>query len=163
MKSIPLLLCILFFTFSCKKDTKIVSTKPSERFLILTQNKWSMTHEYNDSTNYAKNNLNLWPLSTTEDFMSIYDTCDWDSKNIFLTNGSWKLIKSISCDASVSDDVGHWQLINNDNDFVIVGQDTMHIVTLTNNDFKMWYKSYTYVGTTLVLTEYRMWVFKSVS
>ena len=162
--SLPyIFISFLIFLLSCKKDTQISVNSLSYRYITLTKHKWSMTHEYNDSTSYAKNNLNLWPLSTTEDFMSIYDTCDWDSKNIFLTDGNWQLIKSTSCDPSVSSDVGKWKLINKDNDFVIVNQDTMHILELTDNDFKMWYKRYTSVGGAIILTEYTMWTFKSIN
>ena len=161
IKSLLLILPFgLFFSF-CKKDTKIVYQQPSERYMNLVTHRWSMTHEYVDSTSYAKSNLNLWPLSTTDDFMSIYDTCDWDSKSVFLTDGKCQLIKSASCDSSVSSDVGNWKFINNENDFVFIGQDTMHIIELTPNDFKMWYKINTYVSGQLVLTEYCMWTFKS--
>lgn len=157
-----LFLCIVLF-FSCKKDPQILPNKPSQRFLNLTQHKWLMTHEYIDSTAYAKNNLNLWPLSTTDDFMSVYDTCDLTSKLVLLPNGVMQSYKGLSCDPLEPNEsnIGNWKLINNDNDFVIVDQDTMHIVELTNNDFKMWYKVNTYVASQLVLTEYCMWTFKS--
>jgi len=157
------ILLVMLLVLSCKKDPKINPQSYSERYTNLISHKWAMTHEYVDSTSYAKNNLNLWPLNTTEDFMSIYDTCDWDSKSAFLPDGKWELIKSPACDSSVSSNVGNWKLINNDDDFVIVGQDTMHIVELTNNDLKMWYERYTYVNGALALTEYCMWTFKSVN
>jgi hypothetical protein len=156
-----LLALFLLLFFSCKKEVYDPTLNSSQRSINLTKHKWSMTHEYVDSTSYAKNNLNLWPLNTTDDFMSIYDTCGWDSKSVFLTNGKCQLLKSAACDSSVSSDVGYWKLINNENDFVFVGQDTMHIIELTPNDFKMWYKINTYVSGQLVLTEYCMWTFKS--
>lgn len=162
MKKAAIIILITLFC-ACKKDNPVYTNKLSERFINLTTNKWAMIHEYNDSTNYAKNNLSLWPLSTTEDYLSTWDTCTWDSKIIFLKTGECKLEKSSSCDPSISSDVGNWKLINHDNDFVIAGQDTMHIVELTNNYLKMWYESYTYVGGQVVLIEYRMWVYNSVN
>lgn len=160
MKSFLFLLVIVFF--GCKKEKlplEAMPIAPSERYVFLTHNKWKWTHEYIDSTTYAKNHLEEWPLNTTEDFMNIYDTCSWDSESIFLTNGKWQVIKSQACDSSISPDAGNWRLINNDNDFVIVGQDTFHIVELNKSNFKMYYKRYTWVQGILVLTEYCMWTF----
>lgn len=120
-----------------------------------------MTHEYVDSTAYAKSHLNEWPFSTTDDSMDRYDTCSWDSENIFLTDGSWKLKKSITCRASVSENVGHWKLTNNDNDFEILGQGTMHIIELSSTKFKMYYTSDVYIHQQLIRTDYVMWTFKA--
>lgn len=152
---------ILFFLSACKKEKKDETILPqtSERFRILTSHRWAMTHEYVDSTSYAKANLHLWPLSTTDDFMDMYDTCSWQSESILLPDGTWKLKKSPSCSPSVSEDVGRWKLANNDNDFVIGSQDTMHIVELNDHNFKMYYKQYTWVQGQLVLIEYCMWTF----
>lgn len=151
------------FLFSCKKEKSpdIVIPELTERIKILTQHSWSMTHQYIDSTSYAKSHLSEWPLSSTEDFMDPRDTCEWDSKNLFLLDGSWKFKKSIKCPASLSEDVGRWKLINNENDFVIIGQDTMHIVELNNSSFKMYYESYVYQQQQLVRVEYIMWTYKS--
>ncbi len=160
----PLLLLFFIVLLGCKKEKLPLDPMPqdpSERFVFLTNNYWKWTHEYIDSTAYAKNHLSEWPLSTTDDFMDMYDTCSWDSDNIFRTSGKWEVVKSKACDSSISSDAGSWRLINNDNDFVIVGQDTFHIVELNRSDFKMYYKRYTWVQGQLVLTEYCMWTFKA--
>ncbi len=162
----PLFFCFLILFFACKKEKLPLDPlppTPSERFVTLTNHNWSMTHEYKDTTAYAKSHLNEWPLTSTYDSMNIFDTCSWDSKSVFLPNSDWQLIKSPSCDASVSTDTGHWKLINNDTDFVIVGQDTLHVVELSSTDFKMYYKSYTWVHNQIVLTEYVMWTFKATN
>lgn len=154
---------IVIIVFACKKEKKpdVILPEPSERFKILTEHKWAMTHEYVDSTAYAKSHLNEWPLNTTDDFMDIYDTCSWDSRTLFLTDGRVKLAKSPACSASVSENVGNWKLTNNDNDFIIVGQDTLHIVELNNSNFKMYYKSYTYLHQQLIRIEYTMWTYEA--
>lgn len=154
---------IFFFLFACKKEKKdeIILPQTSERFRILTENRWLMAHEYVDSTAYAKGHLYEWPLNTTDDFIDMYDTCTLETENIFLPNGQWKLNKSKTCSAGISDDAGRWKLINNDNDFVIVGQDTLHIVELNKSGFKMYYESYTYVQQQLIRTTYIMWTYKA--
>lgn len=156
------ILCFLIL-IACKKEKKpdSVVLEPSERFKILTGNKWAMTHEYIDSTAYAKNHLNEWPLSTTDDFMDIYDTCSLESKTLFLPDGKVKLDKSPACSSSVSENVGNWKLTNNDNDFVIVGQDTLHIVELNHQNLKMYYEQYTTLHGQLVLVEYCMWTYEA--
>lgn len=162
MKSFLLLLIIVFI--GCEKEKlpfKPLPVAPPERYIFLTQNKWKWTHEYIDSTNYAKNHLNEWPLSTTDDFMNVYDTCAWDSESIFLADGRWKLNKSPSCNSDVSEDIGHWKWANNDQDFVNVGQDTFHIVELNSVNFKMYYKRNTWAQGVLVKTEYCMWTFEA--
>lgn len=158
-----LLLFLVIALISCKKKKKpdVILPELSERTKILTGHSWSMTHQYIDSTSYAKTHLTEWPLPSTEDFMDIYDTCEWDSKNLFLLDGRWKFQKSAKCPANIAEDVGHWKLINGDNDLVIVGQDTMHIVELNNNSFKMYYESYTYFQQQLILTEYIMWTYNA--
>lgn len=153
----------LLFIFSCNKVKKddYAPTPTSERFKLITGGSWAMTHEYVDSTAYAKANLNLWPLSTTDDYMDFTDTCSWDSESIFLPDGTWKLKKSVTCDQSVSENIGRWKLANNDQDFVNVGQDTFRIVELTKNSLKMYYKRYTWVQGQLVNTKYCMWTLVS--
>lgn len=158
---LPVLLVFIACNKVKKDDPQPLPPPPSERFRLLTEHRWSMTHEYVDSTAYAKANLNLWPLNTTDDYMDYSDTCSWDSESIFLADGRWKLKKSPSCDQSVSEDIGHWKLANNSQDFVNVGQDTFHIVELNTSVFKMYYKRYTWVQGQLVLTEYCMWTFNS--
>ncbi len=154
---------ILFFLFACKKEKKNETILPqtSERFKILTEHRWLMTHEYVDSTAYAKSHLNEWPLNTTDDFMDPFDTCSLESENLLLPNGQWKLNKNRTCSAGISDDAGRWKLINNDFDFVIVGQDTLHIVELNNQHLKMYYEQYTYYLGKVILIEYCMWTFNS--
>lgn len=154
---------ILIVLFSCKKEKKsdVVIPEPSERFKMLINHKWAMTHKYVDSTAYSKSHLDEWPLSSTDDFMDIYDTCSWDSKTLFLPDGRVKLHKSRTCDSSVSENVGNWKLTNNDNDFIIVGQDTLHIVELNNTNFKMYYKSYRYFQQQLIRIEYVMWTYET--
>lgn len=157
------LFIFLLGLIACKKEKKdeFILPQLSERFNILTSHHWAMTHEYVDSTAYAKANLNLWPLNTTDDFMDINDTCSWQSEGIFLPNGQWKLKKSPACSSSVSEDVGFWKLTNNDNDFVIVGQDTLHIVELNHQNLKMYYEQYTTIQGHVVLVEYCMWTFEA--
>lgn len=164
MKILFLLPVLLLFACNkVKKDDLLPPAPPaqSERFKLLTEHRWAMSHEYVDSTAYAKANLNLWPLNTTDDYMDYSDTCSWDSESLFLTDGRWKLKKSLACNSNVSEDVGHWKLANNDQDFVNVGQDTFHIVVLNSSSLKMYYKRYTWVQGQLVLTEYCMWTFAS--
>lgn len=162
MKNIFLI--IFFFLFACKKEKKDEAQpqpQTSERFRLLTENHWVMTHEYVDSTSYAKNHLTEWPLNTTDDFMDPYDTCALESDNIFLPDGQWKLKKNKTCSAATSEDVGKWKLFNSDNDFIIVSQDTMHIVELNKQNFKMYYEVYTYYQGKVILVEYDMWTFKA--
>lgn len=156
-----IVLSLLAILLSCKKEKKpqIIVPESSERFKTLTGHRWAMTHEYSDSTAYAKSHLNEWPFSTTNDSMDRYDTCLWDSESIFLPDGTWKLKKSKSCDSSISENVGNWKLTNNDNDFEIVGQGTMHIVELSSNEFKMYYTSDVYIHQQLIRTDYVMWTF----
>ena len=138
MKLFLILFAITFI--GCKKQKfpiEPMPIAPSERYVFLTHNKWKWTHEYLDSTTYAKSHVNDWPLNTTEDLMSIYDTCSWDSESTFRTDGKWEVLKSKTCDSSISPNAGSWMLINDDRDFVIVGQDTMHIVELTRRNLKM--------------------------
>lgn len=163
MKMKYLMLIISIALYSCKKTklTEIAIPEPSERVKLLTGHNWAMTHEYIDSTAYAKSHLNEWPLSSTDDFMNSYDTCSWDSRTLFLNDGRIKLLKSRACSASVAEDIGHWRLTNNDNDFVIVGQDTLHIVELNSTSFKMYYVSYRYYQQQLILTEYIMWTYEA--
>lgn len=160
-----LLLVPIFFFISCRKEKKDDLATPlfSERFLLLTQHRWTMTHDYRDSSAYAKANLNLWPLSTTEDRMDYSDTCSWDSELLFLPDGKWKTKKSVTCDPSISEYIGQWKLANSDQDFVSVGADTFHIVELTQHSFKMYYKQYTWVQGQLVSTTYCMWTFAARS
>lgn len=106
---------------ACKKikkdDPQPLPPVPSERFNILISHGWAMTHEYVDSTAYAKANLNLWPLNTTDDYMDLSDTCSWESQSLFLADGRWKLKKSLACNSNVSEDIGHWKLANRGQDF----------------------------------------------
>jgi hypothetical protein len=162
----------LFFIIllsSCKKDGNIPTgnigpikhSTLGESILIST--KWKQTHTYYDTSNYAKLNLNLWPLSSTVDISM--DSCSLTSKIWYNSNHNLYTLKGLPCPPSDPDTnlVASWDLISNDSKIVFGGADTMNVLEINNNNIKLWYKSYVLDSLGAVLyTEYNMWKFEPI-
>jgi hypothetical protein len=160
-------LLLVLLIFSCKKE----NDKPKDDNLVVNQNspienvlistKWKQTHTFYDTSNYAKLNLNLWPLSSTID-MSM-DSCSLASKIWYHSNHNLYTIKGMPCPLLDPDTnlVGSWNLILNDTKIVFGNTDTMDVLEINNNFIKLWYKSYVLdsIGSVLY-EEYNMWKFE---
>lgn len=161
-----LFICLLFN--SCKKETPppinntATTNSQSAGDVILVSTKWKQKHEYRNTTRYAKSNLGLWPLLSTIEVPM--DSCELSSKIWFHSNQNLYTIKGQQCPTSTPDSnlVSTWDLILNDTKIVFGGSDTMNVYIITNNQIKLWNKSYALdsVGG-IWYTQYNMLKFES--
>ena len=168
MKYLKFILSIcmgILFICSCKKDTSPIvvdnTNGQTSVHYILISTKWKQTHTYYDTSNYAKQHLNLWPLSSTEDIPM--DSCELTSKIWFNSDNNLYTIKGSGCPISDPDTnfIGTWNLISNDTKIIFNGTDTIDVLEINNNNIKLWYKSYRLDSSGSVLyTEYNMWKYE---
>ena len=151
---------------SCKKDK--VAAPPttstpsvSAAYTAITSTKWRQTHEYSDTTGYARTHLSAWPCSTTDDAATSYDTCMQTTKLWFKNDHTAFRLKGQKCASSMADttNLGTWNLISGDTQFELNGN-PLNVLEISSSHIKIWYQSnVTNSSGAVLFTRYYMLVF----
>lgn len=149
MKKLQLIKVALFSALlpGCKKER---TPKPEQPVCIercdyvtnFVNHRWRQIGEYEDSSNYALNNIGLLPLPTSYSFS--FDSCDLDNEWIINANGTSYGLNHSKCQSSEQDtfEIPDWRFSDDRKMMIFSNASTLYIESITSSYMKFYYYFY---------------------
>lgn len=139
-------LCFIFFCFqSCKKDKLPEEKMPlpcTERCNYMsdfTGHRWCQIGEYDDSSTFALNNIDLIPSPSS--YIYQLDSCDTDNEWVNMVNGTSFVINRLKCDPAEADTFyqPNWSMSDDRKVLTLNSGASFYIHTLNSTEMKLCY------------------------
>ncbi len=138
--------CLPFFCFqSCKKEKLPAKSLPVpciERCNYVADfigHHWRQVSEYDDSSAYALNNIDLIPLPSS--YMYQLDSCDLDNQWVNMPNGTSFVLNRLKCDPAEADTFfqPNWSISDDRKLLLLSSGASFYIHSLNATEMKLYY------------------------
>lgn len=137
-------LCLLVFA-SCKKEKLPCENVPepcTERCNYVsdfTGRHWQQIGEYDDSSTYALNNIDLIPLASS--YVYQLDSCDLDNEWVNISNGTSFVLNYLKCDPAEPDTFYQpgWKISDDRKTLSLSSGASFYIHSISSTEMKLYY------------------------
>lgn len=100
---------------------------------------WQQIGEYDDSSAYALNNIDLIPLPSS--YVYQLDSCDLDNEWVNITNGTSFVLNRVKCDPAESDTFYQpgWQISDDRKTLSLSSGASFYIHSISSTEMKLYY------------------------
>lgn len=159
---------VLFAFQSCKKekhpdDAPILKcTERCNYFFDFTGHRWYQVGEYDDSSAYALNNIDLIPLPSS--YVYQLDSCDMDNEWVNNPDGTSFVLNRLKCMPMEADTFyqPNWTMSNDRKKLLLSGGASFYIHSLNSNEMKLYYYYIATLPGHNTITFIRLRKFKSI-